>query len=631
MAAASEVRKPKPAAGEPGNPLPLGDDDEPPAKTRPTAAPRKAPTASKNEKGDQPAKASKKRRNEEWDEDETRTKPAINPFILVGGLGILAVGVLAIGLFVLMRSADEKAEEIAVAEKREADRREREEVLQREREAVQKKNQTKPEPVQPEPVKPDPVEGPIPGPGPIPVPVPGVLPMKPNPDVPAEPVKPKPRPSIIRPAVNPAKITPTKAADKTELTLPGTVDMTCFGGNGRYVLMRIPSEQQVAVLDVCEGKIAKYIPIPEDGALIAASNEHLFVLAPTDNVIQRWNLTTFTKERTAANPLDGPVRGLLIGHATDGPLFVVGPNKFLEPKNLKEIAFDVGNARGLGGIAGPPQSPPMVRISADGRVLAWHTRGPSPSGLSSMVLGAHDAKSHFDPTTVGAILLDPDGVLFTAGGLFTPELKPIGEKVRYQSWYFPPIPAAHGKMYISIAPEDNTTLAGRRGPQKVQLKMLGENKPLLNLNDLAGLDVPPGFNPATVKGLPLHDRVFLVPDAKAVAILHDSANKVTIHKLDVEAALDKAGIDFLFVTSKPGGAVCGEVFTYKLEVKSRKGGVKVKLDAGPEGMKVATDGTVTWAVPANFEGTSVPVILTISDSSGREVLHAFSLPVASRP
>ena len=138
------------------------------------------------------------------------------------------------------------------------------------------------------------------------------------------------------------RITPTKAADKAEIKLPGTVDMTCFGGGGRYVLLRIPSQKQVAVLDVCEGKITKYIPIPEEGAFIAAGNEHLFVLAPTDNIIQRWNLTTFERERTAANPLDGQVRGLLIGHATDGPLFVVGPNRALEPKNLKEIALGEG-------------------------------------------------------------------------------------------------------------------------------------------------------------------------------------------------------------------------------------------------------------------------------------------------
>ncbi len=446
---------------------------------------------------------------------------------------------------------------------------------------------------------------------------------------PVEPVVPAVarKPGLVRPAANPAKITPTKAADRAEIKLPGTVDMTCFGGGGRYVLLRIPSEKKVAVLDVCEGKVTKYLPIPEDGALIAAGNEHLFVFAPTANIMQRWNLTTFEKEATVAYPLKDTPRHLLVGHATDGPLFVVGPNQALDSKTFKEVELGAeGNGRGM---AGHPQYPPTVRVSADGRVFAWHTRGLSPSGLSTLVLGTTDVKTHSEHTTVGAILPGPDGTLFTGGGLFTPELKPIGDKGRYQYWHHAPIPAAHGKMYLSIPPEDG--IGARKTTPKVLLKMLGENKPLVDLSALAGLDVPKDHNQTAAKGLQLHDRVFLVPDAKVMAVLHATADKVTIHALDVEALLDKAGIDYLFVVSRPPGAVCGATFSYKPEVKSRKGGVKVKLDAGPDGMKVEANATVTWAVPANFPDTSVSVILTISDSSGQETFHTFTLPVATRP
>jgi hypothetical protein len=435
----------------------------------------------------------------------------------------------------------------------------------------------------------------------------------------------------VRPAAAPAKITPTKAADKTELKLAGTVDMTCFGGNGRYVLMRIPGAKQVAVLDVCAGKVTKYLPLAEEGALIAAGNEHLFVLAPTANVIQRWNLNTFEKEATVANPLRGQARQLLVGHATDGPLFVVGPNAALDPKTFKEVDLGGGaNGRGMGSMAGHPQYPPTVRISADGRVFAWHTRGLSPSGLSSMVLGATEAKAHYQHKTVGAILPGPDGTLFTAGGLFTPELKPIGEAQGYQYWYHAPVPAAHGSLYLSVAAAD-LPVPGRKEAPKAALKMLGENKPLLDLTNLAGLDVPKDHNQTAARGLQLYDRVFIVPDAQVIAVLHGTADRVTLHKLNLEDALEKAGIDYLFVTSRPTGAVCGQMFTYKPEVKSRKGGVKVKVDAGPDGMTVTADGTVTWAVPANFADTSVSVILTISDKSGQETFHTFTLPVTSRP
>jgi hypothetical protein len=118
-----------------------------------------------------------------------------------------------------------------------------------------------------------------------------------------------------------------------------------------------------------------------------------------------------------------------------------------------------------------------------------------------------------------------------------------------------------------------------------------------------------------------------VPDAKAMAVLNGTADKVYIHKVDQEALLEKAGIDYLFVVSRPGAAVRGSTFKYKPEIKSRKGGAKVKLDAGPDGMKVGGDGTVSWAVPKNFADASASVILTISDKSGQETFHTFTLPV----
>jgi hypothetical protein len=261
------------------------------------------------------------------------------------------------------------------------------------------------------------------------------------------------------------------------------------------------------------------------------------VLAPTDNVLQRWNLTTFEKERTVANPLAGVARHLLVGHAADGPLFVVGPNKALDTKTFKEVPLGEGATAGRGlcslFVRNRPQA--QINVSADGRVFAWHTHGGNPSGLSTTVLGEDEAKSHYEHMSVGVILPGPDGTLFTAGGLYTPELKLLGEKVGYQPWRHAPIPAAHGKLYLTIAPEDDTTLIGRKTPPKVLLKMIGENKPLLDLTALAGLDVPASHNQTLATGLQLHNRVFLVPDAKAVAILHGTADNVTIHKLDVAA------------------------------------------------------------------------------------------------
>ncbi|AMV22811.1 hypothetical protein VT84_00265 [Gemmata sp. SH-PL17] len=469
-----------------------------------------------------------------------------------------------------------------------------------------------PEPKRPEPKRPA---------------APGAVPEPKRPAAPAR----DPKPGFVRPAAAPAKITPTKAADKSEIKLPGSADMTCMGGNGRYVLFRVPKVKQVAVLDVCEGKVVKYLPLGEEGALIAAGNEHLFVLNPTANVVQRWNLKTFEKELTVANPLKGTPRQLLVGHATDGPVFVVGPNRALDGKTFKEIELGAGanGGGGMGGMAGHPQYPPSARVSADGRVFAWWTMGLSPSGLSSMVVGDEGAKSYYEHTSVGAILPGPDGTLFTAGALYTPELKALGDAKGLSGQ---PIPPAHGRLFLTVSGPDRFN---NKTDTKVTLRMLGEARPLVELGALAGLDLPldpwGAMAPGGRATLPVSDRAFLVPDAHALVLLNGAGDKVIVHKIEVEALLEKAGIDYLFVVSRPPAAVTGAAFSYKPEVKSKKGGVKIKLDAGPEGMKVSADGTVTWNVPANFADGSAPVILTVSDASGQETFHTFALPVRSRP
>jgi len=65
-------------------------------------------------------------------------------------------------------------------------------------------------------------------------------------------------------------------------------------------------------------------------------------------------------------------------------------------------------------------------------------------------------------------------------------------------------------------------------------------------------------------------------------------------------------------------------------VKSRKGGVKVKLESGPPGMTVSGQGRVSWKVPADFAPGEVDVILGIGDASGQETFQTFRLTVREK-
>jgi hypothetical protein len=123
-------------------------------------------------------------------------------------------------------------------------------------------------------------------------------------------------------------------------------------------------------------------------------------------------------------------------------------------------------------------------------------------------------------------------------------------------------------------------------------------------------------------------RMFFIPEANVIAVLPVSNDRVVLHKFDVDAALAKSGLDYLFVTSQPPRTTkAGGTFSYPLAVKSKAGGLTYKVDSGPKGMAVSADGVVTWTAPA--DATDQEVILTVKDKAGQEVFHTFTVKVVN--
>ena len=55
--------------------------------------------------------------------------------------------------------------------------------------------------------------------------------------------------------------------------------------------------------------------------------------------------------------------------------------------------------------------------------------------------------------------------------------------------------------------------------------------------------------------------------------------------------------------------------------RSKQGGIICTLDSGPDGLKVAADGQLTWAVPQNLKGEDVLAVVKVNDASGQERSH----------
>ncbi len=428
---------------------------------------------------------------------------------------------------------------------------------------------------------------------------------------------------VDRTPVGNVKPAPLKA-DRVELRLPGTVADTCVGAGGRFFILHLPKMRNLAVFDVNEAKIVEYIPVAGDNIKFTASMNKLFVVYPDKNIIQRFSLLSFEREVTAPLRIRDNVLAIHTGSAATGPLFVhykkghAAPVTFLDPVTFKELDVD-----GVNGYIGAEH----FRASPDGTVFGGWPTSFSQSMISIVHLGK-SVKIHRGPMA-GIVVPSADNTLVTAGGIYTPECKDLGSD-KTDPRYRLRLPSQTGKFYVTCPGGGGAQINTGRGDegQPVKVYMVGDSRPITT--------VPSAKLPACNESWTRSDftqdkRVLFVPEGKLLAILPLSNDRLILHRLDIDKALDKSGIDYLFVTSRPPAAAYrGSRFTYTPKVKSKKGNVRFKIEFGPEGMSVAPDGTLNWRVPPNLTESEVRVLLTVTDASGQEVFHSFKLAVADK-
>ena len=144
--------------------------------------------------------------------------------------------------------------------------------------------------------------------------------------------------------------------------------------------------------------------------------------------------------------------------------------------------------------------------------------------------------------------------------------------------------------------------------------------------DLNGIPIDVSYS----NKLQFDKRIIFVPDAKVVVTIPGSNDRLVVQKIDVDEALEKSAIDYLFFSSQPvTRAVKGVAYQYQMSVRSRKGAVKYRLDAAPEGMKLTSQGEITWPIPTDYEANSADVIVTVTDASGQESTQTFRISLGT--
>jgi hypothetical protein len=140
-----------------------------------------------------------------------------------------------------------------------------------------------------------------------------------------------------------------------------------------------------------------------------------------------------------------------------------------------------------------------------------------------------------------------------------------------------------------------------------------------------------GLDELKVKAeLPWEKRLHYYPRAGLLLTVGAEGDRLLLRRVNLAEQLEKSGADYLVVLSGPPAARAGQPFTYRLDIRSKRGGVTVKLESGPQGLQVTPDGQVSWAVPAKPAEPEAEVLLTLRDASGQEVFHTFRIAVAER-
>ncbi|MBA4192705.1 MAG: hypothetical protein C0467_32465 [Planctomycetaceae bacterium] len=406
------------------------------------------------------------------------------------------------------------------------------------------------------------------------------------------------------------KITPPALDDdKVVKRLPEVFDDVVVGGGGRYLIFHMPKLKKLAIFDVNEARVTKYIPVSEDvKGRYAASLDSVVIGLRGTGKLERWSLTTFELEKSSPPSFKEEIGTVVMGHGSNGPVVING--QFFDLANFKPMPVTYSDGKEHPSIGGG-------RIaSGDGTVFgAWNTRN-SPASATAFVLENSTVK-RYDVGDLRHVVPGPDGrTVFTGKGIVSRTLQSASPD---DGTYGYCLPAVRGDYFLSLS----TATAGKGGGFTVYLK--GLNHPVAKLDKA---DHGISFDGWDREEAGPWRRVFFVPDANVIAVLPSSNDRVVLHKFDADAALEKSGHDYLIVTSQaPREVKVGTTFTYPIKVKSKQGGVTFKLDSGPKGMAVSAEGVITWAVPAEASAGDHDVILTVRDKAGQEVFHTFLVKV----
>lgn len=354
--------------------------------------------------------------------------------------------------------------------------------------------------------------------------------------------------------------------------------------------------------------------------------DKLVVVDPKQATIERFDLRTQKREHRKTLALREKAFAIAMGCASQGPAMVAAAtdgtlaqvtlldlNTLTRPEALKkDPSLGAWRLKPVG----------RVSASADGRVFGVlgsqiaDVLTFTGQELTRQSAHVYNFPGWVIPNETG----DRIGTMFGVEGDRFRKLPPRNVRVLGPEAHCYCLPAVHGPLYLQMQPQ--------KAGLSVSVCLFDEDPPLVALRDLplSGLRLPDSGN----SGKPGVDRrVFLIPDAKVIALLPEGQDRVILHRFDLDKELEQSKGDYLVVLSRPPRtALPGKAFRYQLDVRSKAGKVQYRLDCGPPGMQISETGLVRWDAKSPPDAQTASVRIRLTDGSGQSAQHNFELTTA---
>lgn len=413
-------------------------------------------------------------------------------------------------------------------------------------------------------------------------------------------------------------------AKQLVVRLPALIDELCVGGAGAYLVLYFERLQKLAIVDSFQAKIVRFLSVSGHVAF-TAGREKLVVLDTGQKLIHRYDLASGERELSVVSPVATPA-WVAMGCASDGPVLISsrsdesgsGRLLFADLKSFKPLQLEY-TGEGGGGF-----EQMEVWASADGTTFGLTQRYVSPGGVTVMRLQDGKVITRYNHDSAPYVWPSADGsVVFTGDAVLNQDLQPTGpsrERARVPMMSMPtPLPS----QYISLLLDE------RGGVPEIWLQSLPDHQRLLTLPNLPELRPGEGYGMySSERSLPFERRLYVLPTQQRLITVPNERDHLIVRKFDLLTELRAADVDFLFISSwPPRVAAKGKPYRYQMQIESRRGGAKAKLDSGPDGMTLSESGLMTWTPSPTFSNAETGVVISVSDASGQEIFHSFVIRV----